>query len=446
MKEGVVMSNQEISQVEIFEKLLRKEIKQKQAALFLKITTRQVRRKLHKYRLNGAKSLVNQARGRTSNNQISQSKLDQAIILVKDKYFDFSPTLAHEKLTREHDFSFSVERLRQEMIKTGLWKAHTRRRAHVHQLRERRACVGELVQLDGSPHDWFEGRAPKCNLDVLIDDASSNICIYFSVAETTRSYFDLLKIYFRRHGLPVAIYVDKHSIFRNNTPINLDHKKPIKDKNADEYFGLTQFARAMKELGIEIIFANTPQAKGRVERMNQTLQDRLVKEMRLRNISSIDEANVFASEFCLQFNKQFTKEAKSLVDRHRSLAADLDLDTILCIKEKRILSKNLTCQYNNQILQVKTERSAYSLRNTMVNIHESSSGEIKIYDQKNKTLDYSAIKKTSGTQAIDSKLVNSRVDAILEKISSSRPWEQGYIDYQKNLVVETSLANVAKAI
>lgn len=242
MKEEITMSSQQISQISLFEKLDRREIKQKDVARVLGVSVRQVKRKLHNYRLHGAKSLVHGSKGRESNNKISQEKLDTVINLIRDNYHDFGPTLASEKLLENHQVKLSKERLRQEMIKVGLWEPRVRRKPHVHPPRERREHFGALLQLDGSPHDWFEGRAPKCNLNVAIDDATNIVRARFSQVETTQAYFELLEKYFLELGIPLALYVDKHSIFRVNTPTNLDLKKP---SNLNKWEGLTQFGRAM---------------------------------------------------------------------------------------------------------------------------------------------------------------------------------------------------------
>jgi len=429
MQGGIVMSQTEISQTEVFEKLKRREIKQKDGAQLLGLSVRQVKRKLRGYKLEGAKSLAHKGRGKVSNRKINQDLLVGAIDQIRVKYRGFAPTLAHEKLVEDHGFKYSLSLLRQEMVKEGLWNPKKRRKAHVHQLRERRACFGELVQLDGSPHDWFEGRAPVCNLNVSIDDATGKVSLMFSQTETTQDYFRLVEQYFLKYGLPVAWYVDKHSIFRVNTPTNLDSKKP---KQGDEFEGLTQFGRAMDELGVELIFANTPQAKGRVERVNQTLQDRLVKEMRLKGISSIEEGNQFLAEFSEKFNTKFGVEARSKVDMHRKLLENIDLDKILCIKEKRVLSKNLTFQYNNTIYQIKTNRSAYTLRKTTVTICERYDDSVSILDHKNQQLEYTTIKKLPDTRQTNSKQLNQKVDDILVKQNKERkPWESDPADFER---------------
>ena len=432
----IAMSNEEINQVEIFEKLKRREIKQRKAAKILDLSTRQIKRKLKKYKLSGAKSLIHKSRGKVSNNKISQERFDGAIVLINDKYRDFGPTLAHEKLDEEHGCSLSLSSVRKEMIKTGLWKPRKRRKAYIHQLRERRACFGELLQLDGSPHDWFEGRAPKCNLNVTVDDATNTFTAKFSKTETTQDYFRLVEEYFLKYGIPLAFYVDKHSIFRVNTPSNLDLKKP--NSNSGKFEGLTQFGRACKELNIELIFANSAQAKGRVEKVNYTFQDRLVKEMRLHNISSIQEANQFLPKYMDKFNKRFSKKPRSGVNMHRKLPKNLDLSKILCLKEVRILSKNLTFQRNNTIFQIKTKRSAFTLRKTKVTICERYDGTIKLFDYRNKLFDYSTIKLLPSTQATNSKQLNAKLDDILIKEAKKNyreknPWESSFEELNENV-------------
>ncbi len=216
----------------------------------------------------------------------------QVARLIRTQYGDFGPTLAAEKLHERHEHRLSAETLRQWMIADGLWQPKSRKRARIHPRRPRRPCRGELVQIDGSPHDWFEGRGPRCTLIVFIDDAAGELmALRFAPAETTWAYMQTLQAYLNQHGRPVALYSDKHSIFRINHP---EHEGE-----------LTQFSRALKTLDIAPIHANTPQAKGRVERANQTLQDRLVKEMRLRAISDIDTANTFLPAFIEHYNQRF---------------------------------------------------------------------------------------------------------------------------------------------
>ena len=232
--------------------------------------------------------------------------------------------------------------------------------------------------------------------------------------------------------MPLALYVDKHSIFRVNTPTNLDLKKP---GGKNQYEGLTQFGRAMKELGVELTFANTAQAKGRVERINQTFQDRLVKEMRLKSISGISDTNKFLSTFMKKFNKKFSVKPKSGVNMHRKLPEDLDLSKILCTKEARVLSKNLTFQCGSTIFQIKTKRSAYTLRKTRVIICERYDGNIRVFDYKDRLLKYETIKKLPGTKPTSSKQLNQLVDDILIKQKPRgrrNPWESTALELSED--------------
>ena len=272
-KDILTMSKKELTRLEIIQKLEEKRLKQKEAGDMLGISARQVRRLLRKYKQEGEAGLISKRRGRPSNNQLDPQIKKKAIDLLHSQYPDFGPTLACEKLEERNGLKLSAESVRQIMIAEELWKPRKHKRPQIHQMRPRRACEGELVQIDGSPHNWFEDRGPYCNLLAYIDDATGRLMeLLFTPTETTFSYFQATRHYLVLHGLPVAFYSDKHGIFRVNI------------KNALSGSGMSQFGRAMKHLDIEIICANTPQAKGRVERVFATLQDRLVKELRLRNI------------------------------------------------------------------------------------------------------------------------------------------------------------------
>jgi transposase len=263
MDELLPMSAKELSRVEVMQKLSEKRMSQKEAGASLHVSTRQIKRLLKTYRQKGAAGLVSKHRGRKGNNRLAESVKKQALSLLKTKYRGFGPTLAHEKLVEKEKLKLSDESVRQLMIAEDLWKARKAKKVVVHQLRERRACFGELVQIDGSPHDWFEGRAEACVLLVFIDDATGKLGqLLFVDSESFVSYAQAAEGYFRQLGKPVALYSDKPGIFRVNLP------------SVGTGTALTQFGRAMQELDIEIICANTPQAKGRVERVIQTLQDR----------------------------------------------------------------------------------------------------------------------------------------------------------------------------
>lgn len=422
MEGDIRMSIKELRRIDIVERLVRRELKQNTAAELLGISVRQVKRLVHRYKKEGISSLVHKSKGKPGNHQIDQHKLNKAVAIVKDQYWDFGPTLAHEKLVEHHDFSYSLSTLRQALMHVGLWQPTRRKKAHIHQLRERRACFGELWQLDGSSHDWFEDRGPKCNLNVAIDDATGIHMLEFSPSETTQDYFRLMEKQLLAYGIPAAVYVDKHSIFHisySNAPAVT---KPIHMRVLEGY---TQFGRALHELGITVILANSPQAKGRVENINKTLQDRLVKELRLRNISTIPEANAYLPEFTQAYCMKFAQTPRSSVDMHRKVPADLDLTKILCVQESRILSKNLLCQYQNTIYQMTTTRSVYALRNTRVTIRERADGSVTIWDTKEHRLEYTTIAQVQKPKEADSKLLNQLIDAIVVKQANTKknPWE-----------------------
>ena len=242
------MSQRELSRLEVIQQVERKELKQERAAALLNLSVRQIKRLLRAYIAQGATALVSKHRGRPSNHRLAEAVVTTATQLLQTRYFDFGPTLAQEKLVEDHALKLSVESVRHLMIVAGLWKA---RRAHqpvIHQLRERRSQLGELIQIDGSPHDWFEGRAPKCTLLVFVDDATGRLMqLLFAPAETTFAYFTAIEAYILRHGKPLALYSDKYGVFRVNQPVTLPDSPTS---------GLTQFGRAMKELAIDLICAH----------------------------------------------------------------------------------------------------------------------------------------------------------------------------------------------
>lgn len=265
------------ARIEIFDSLELKVINQTEASKSLKLSIRQIRRLAKRYKRSGEQGLLSKKIGQKSNNKIPDAIRNTYLNLVRETYPDFGPTFAHEKLTELHEAMFSIETLRQWMIAASIWTSNVAPTKRVHPLRERRSCVGELVQIDGSKHLWFENRGDYCVLLVAIDDATSKLlAALFVPVESAENYLQMFKKYFNKHGIPASLYSDKHGIFRVNA------------KGCEE--NETQFMRIVDGLGVQLIHANTPQAKGRVERVFSTLQDRLVKELRLAGISTIEAA------------------------------------------------------------------------------------------------------------------------------------------------------------
>lgn len=414
MDELLTMSKKELTRVEVIQKLEEKRLKQKEAAKQLSISERQVRRLLKAYRGQGKKGLVSKRRGKPSNNQLSEELVQEVRDLIYKHYHDFGPTLAQEKLAERHGLKISRESVRRLMIAEGIWRAKKQQRMPVHQMRLRRACVGELVQIDGSPHAWFEDRGPACSLLVFIDDASGQLMhLHFTPVESTFGYFEATRQYLSLYGRPVAFYSDKHGIFRVNA------------KQALSGSGMTQFGRAMKQLDIEIICANTPQAKGRVERANQTLQDRLVKELRLKNICNPQDANRFLPEYIQDFNQRFAVQPRSKHDVHRPLPfSEPELNRIFSIQESRCLSKNLTIQFNKVIYQIRTSRPSYALRKAQVTVCQDQQGAIEII-YKGKPLDYTIFHKQEHQAEV---LSSKEIDPHLRKThqpAANHPWRNG---------------------
>ena len=411
------MSKKELSRVEVMERMKAKKMKQKKGAEALGLSVRQVRRLWKNYQEKGASGLMNKSRGKASNNRLPAKTRQRTVDLLHSLYVDFGPTFAHEKLVEHHGLKLSSGSVRQIMIRENLWVPRKAKKIVAHQMRERRACVGELVQIDGSPHRWFEDRAPACTLLVFIDDATGKLGeLKFVKSESFFSYAAVSRAYIERHGKPVAFYSDKHGIFRVNQPsVGLGES-------------LTQFGRAMQELEIAIICANTPQEKERVERVNLTLQDRLVKEMRLLNISSMEAGNAFLPEFIDNFNRRFAVVPRSNHDAHRPLLLTDNLDQILTWQETRTISKNLSVQFKNVVYQIQTDRPTYALRKAKVRLCLDADGKVTIL-YKRKELAYTIFKKQAKqAEVLSSKEVDRKVDKVRKeyKPAPDHPWRKGF--------------------
>ena len=395
------MSDQDINRFKVLQDVRERRIRQIDAADILNITPRQVRRLSAQLSQHGASSLAHGLRGKPSNRRYPDAFRARILDIIRNHYADFSPTFACEKLTEKHDLIVSVETLRQWMIADGLWIPRTQRRARIYQPRYRRDCLGELVQIDGSHHDWFEGRSPKCCLLVYIDDATGRLMnLRFSDTESAFDYMVTTREYLNEHGKPVAFYSDKHSIFR----VNQERTKQV---------GLTQFGRDINDLGIELICANSSQAKGRVERANKTLQDRLVKEMRLQGIDTIEEANLWLPHFIEDFNQRFAKPAQYPKDLHRTIQeTPEELDDIFAWHSTRKLSKSLTFQYDKVLYLIDKSDKNARLVNEVVKVLDYPDGQIAVQygERKLRFSMFDKLAEVDQTQVVD----NKRLGKILE--------------------------------
>ena len=369
---NITMSKKEINQISIFEKLVRKEIHQEAAAKILGMTSRQVRNKLRKYRRHGTKSLVHGNRGRPSKVRWDEREKEITIDLLKVEWKGFGPTFASEQLKERFGIKISKETLRKEMNRQGLWEAKKRKVKHRCQ-RDRKPYEGQMVQLDGSTHVWLElAGIKKHTLLVFIDDATSKILwLEFAKSESLKSLMRSSKNYFMAHGRPNSFYVDHGSVFS----VNLNNQEKTK---------FTQFERAMKELNIEMIHAYSPQAKGRVERVNRTLQDRLIKELKMAGIKTIEEANEFAQNFYIpRHNAKFAVKPQKKDNVHKPIN-EYYLDEILCLKNERILQNNFVISYNKRLLQLEKEQMTLLFPKNQITVTEQLDGEIVLSIRKTK--------------------------------------------------------------
>lgn len=361
------MSRPEIDRLHVIRDLLAKRIKTKDAAQLLRVTRRQVSRIVRANQADGPVALISKKRGKPSNRSYPAALRAQVIELIRQHYEDFGPTLAAEKLLERHQLDLGVETVRRWMMADGLWKDRRQRLKPVHQPRYRRQRVGELVQIDGSIHRWFEGRGPECTLLAYIDDATSRLQhAAFVASESTFDYMRQTRAYIVKHGRPIAFYSDKHAIFRVN------------NRDAAGGDGMTQFGRALHELNIDIICANTPSAKGRVERSFGTLQDRLVKELRLEGVSTVEAANHFLGRFLLQYNRKFGKEPLDTVDSHRPISDNLNMDDAMAWKEERTVSNSLTLQYDKILFMLEPSPLTRPLARQRVTVIDYPDGTLAI--------------------------------------------------------------------
>lgn len=362
------MSQKERKRLVVLEQLKLKRLTLVKAAEVIGVCYRQAKRIWQRYRQRGDEALVHRSRGRAGPRRKPGKLRAQVLARYAQRYPDFGPTLAAEKLQAE-GLAVDHETLRRWLLAAGHWRLRRRRQQH-RQWRERKSCFGQMVQMDGSHHDWFEGRAERVVLMVMIDDATSQTYAQFFDQETTRASFDMVEQWGRRHGLPQSLYVDRDSIYRCERVASVEEQ--LKDEEPQ-----TQFGRAMKQLGIELILANSPQAKGRVERRNAVFQDRLVKELRLAGINDVERANPFLrQQFLPQMNRRWTVKPLSEADVHRALPPEIDV--ILSWERKRIVQRDWTIVCEGQWHQISKEHEGLSLAGRAVTVRTRRSGKVEL--------------------------------------------------------------------
>lgn len=373
----IMVSQKELKRLEIIHKLQERRIKQTDAAEILRISVRQIRRIIKRVEKESDKGIAHKSRGKSSNRAKPYSLKERVIQLYKTKYEGFGPLLASEKLFTIDKIKISDETLRRWLIKEKMWRVRYGIVEH-RRWRERKRHFGEMIQMDGSHHNWLENRGPEIVLMAYIDDATSNVFARFYDYEGTMPAMDSLKRYIDKYGIPISIYLDRHTTYKSNA------KQTIEDELNDRG-PLSQFERAANELGIEIIHAHSPQGKGRIERLFGTFQDRLIKEMRLEAISRKEDANEFLDNYLPKHNHRFGVQPEVGIDLHRRVPKEIELNDILCKKTNRILKNDFTISYKTKLYQLKDR-----IRAKQVTVHEHIDGNVSI-EHKGRILNYSEI-------------------------------------------------------
>lgn len=419
-KKDIIMARpEELKRLHIIRKIMEKEIIQAEAGEILELSERQIRRLVKKVRVEGDQGIIHKLRGNPSNRIISNKIKNKTLNLFQKKYHDFGPTLASEKLFEIDKIKVNDETLRLWLIENNITYKNRKKRPH-RQWRERKQYSGEMIQVDGSHHDWFEGRGTKCVLMAYIDDATSNVFARFYEYEGTIPVMDSFKRYIKKYGIPHSLYLDKHTTYKSNGKLTIEDELAGKKLES-------QFERASRELEVKIIHANSPQAKGRIERLFKTMQDRLIKEMRLKNIKSIEEGNKFLESYLPIYNKKFSAEAAKLNDLHRAVSEKSDLDKMLCIKTDRVVRNDYTVSHNKKMYQIKE-----NIKAKKVIVEEKINGQILIKYNDN-SLKYKEINKITQKQnnEINLKPINRTYIP-----SINHPWKnpsyQNRINYLNN--------------
>ena len=392
----ITMSLAEVRRIKVIQEVIDGRITQRRAALLVGLSERQMRRLVRAVRARGERGIVHGLRGRPSNRKVPEVLKERVLEVYGNKYPDFGPTLASEKLHELDGIKLSSETLRKWLIEAGLWRRSRKRLCH-RRWRARKECFGEMVQLDGSHHDWLEGRGPKLVLMGYRDDATNNVFARFYDHEGTIPAMDSFMRYARKYGLPVSVYVDRHTTYRST-------KKLSEWEELEGLEPMSQFERALSELGVRMIPAYSPQAKGRVERLFGVLQDRLVKEMRLKGIKTMEEANRFLGEYLPRFNCRFKVAPANDADAHAKLPKYFDLDKHLCLKTERALRKDNTVAHNRRLFQIEENAAVKK-----VTVEERVDGSMLIVGG-GKSLQYREIeerpKKDKEQNAVDRRKFN----------------------------------------
>lgn len=413
------LSANEIDRLEIIQMVIARRLSVTKAADRVGISRQRMSQLVNAYRRDGAIALASGKRNKPASNKYPEGLRERSCHLVREYYSDFGPTLAAEYLDEQHDIQISRETLRKWMVEDGIWTTRAARRKAVQQRRNRRECRGELVQLDGSRHDWFEGRGPKCTLLVYIDDATSELLhLEFVQSESTFALMTGTSRYIERHGRPLALYTDKAGVFRNLARTAKPRANARATQKTDSELG-TQFTRALDELGVTLLCANTPQAKGRVERANGVLQDRLIKAMRLADVSDMKAANAYAPTYIAAHNAKFARHPVNNKDLHRPLEPRHNIASSMSVKTTRKVSLSLDLRYEGHLVILDATKhddgfDPRSIIHARVDIQDYPDGRFEVL-YKGRSLPYRIFNKAQRVNQSDV-VENKRLGATLELI------------------------------
>src|SRR3989338_3999031 len=359
-EKGVLkVTNRELRKLKVIEEVIEKRLKQRKAAKLLDLSVRQVIRLVKRVRREGVQGIVHRLRDKESNHKHADKHKEKVIALCRNKYEDFGPTLAQEKLEELDKLYVNRETLRQWMLEEGLWETSRKGSKH-RQWRERKASFGEMTQVDGSHHDWLEGRGPELVLMGYIDDAVSEVFARFYDYEGTLPAMESFYRYSKQYGLPHSIYIDRLKAYKGDGQLTLE------EELAGETHKKSQFERALEELGVDVIHAQSPQAKGRIERLFRTFQDRLIKEMRLAGVKTKEEANEFLERYLPKYNRRFGVKAREEGDLHRHAPGEKKLRQVLSIQTKRALKNDNTIRHENKCYQILTRWNGHRPKQVMM--------------------------------------------------------------------------------
>jgi transposase len=419
----LVMSREELRRLEVIKKVICKEMKQKKAGKYLEMSLRQVKRWVKRVRKEGEKGILHRLRGRSSNRQFEAGFKERVLELMEKKYGGFGPTLAVEKLLERDGIHLSDETLRQWLLDEGeQWEWRRKGRMH-REWRERKAQLGEMAQMDGSHHDWLEGRGPWLVLMGYIDDATGRVYGRFYDYEGTLPAMDSLKRYLGKYGIPQSVYLDKHKTYKSGGKLTVEEELAGKENP------LSQFERACKELGVRVIHADSPQAKGRIERLFKTFQDRLIKEMRLEGIKGKEEANRFLEKYLPIYSERFGVAARESGDLHRTAPKDMELRRILCIQHERVLRNDWTVEHENKLYQVLD-----SIRTKRVRVEQRIDGTMRLYAGEKRLRFREIVERPQRRQKLKLSEWPLLIRRKVHIPAANHPWRR----YQKPMAVQSS--------